>query len=240
MPAKRANRRQSKRHQRQPRPSPAPLSTPKEQPSRKSPSATPFEGPVWNALRQGARNVAGVRYQLAVTALLLAQSRRRVLPFVELVPEGYEDIDRPAPRPAAPHRAPPLGPGAHAAPPRRRRRVRRRRGGTGETGRPAWADGGARPGGLRSRVHGFRRPRDRTRARRSGGIAVGVTIWARAGGASGHGARRGVCAWRRRYQPTEARPSTPLPVPPINGLSRRCASTPNSNVTPSPPNAARL
>ena len=51
-------------------------------------------------------------------------------------------------------------------------------------------------------------------------------------------------AWRacprRRYQPTEARPSTPLSVPPINGLSRRCTSTPNSNFTPSPPNAARL
>ena len=44
-------------------------------------------------MRQGARNVAGVRYQLAVTALLLAESRRRALPFVELVPEGYEDID---------------------------------------------------------------------------------------------------------------------------------------------------
>lgn len=44
-------------------------------------------------MRQGARNVAGVRYQLAVTALLLADSRRRFLPFVELVPEGYEDID---------------------------------------------------------------------------------------------------------------------------------------------------
>ena len=37
--------------------------------------------------------MAGVRYQLAVTALLLAESRRRVLPFVELVPEGFEDID---------------------------------------------------------------------------------------------------------------------------------------------------
>ncbi len=47
-------------------------------------------------------------------------------------------------------------------------------------------------------------------------------------------------AWRHRYQPTEARPSTPLSVPPINGLSRRFASTPNSNFTPSPPNAARL
>ena len=44
-------------------------------------------------MRQGARNVAGVRYQLAVTALLLAESRGRALPFVELVPEGYEDID---------------------------------------------------------------------------------------------------------------------------------------------------
>lgn len=44
-------------------------------------------------MRQGARNVAGVRYQLAVTALLLAQSRGGALPFVEFVPEGYEDID---------------------------------------------------------------------------------------------------------------------------------------------------
>ena len=57
------------------------------------PSVAVFQGPLWNALRQGARNVAGVRYQLAVTALLLAESRRRVLPFVELVPEGFEDID---------------------------------------------------------------------------------------------------------------------------------------------------
>lgn len=52
---------------------------------------TPSE--LWGSLRQGARNVAGVRYQLAVTAHLLAESRAGVLPFVELVPEGYEDID---------------------------------------------------------------------------------------------------------------------------------------------------
>ena len=32
----------------------------------------------------------------------------------------------------------------------------------------------------------------------------------------------------RRYQPSEARPSTPLEVPPNIGLSRRCASTPRS------------
>ena len=54
---------------------------------------TAFDEEAWRRLRQGARNVAGVRYQLAVTALLLAESRRGILPFVELVPEGYEDID---------------------------------------------------------------------------------------------------------------------------------------------------
>jgi hypothetical protein len=48
---------------------------------------------LWDSLRQGARNVAGVRYQLAVTAYLLAESKSGALPFVELVPEGYEDID---------------------------------------------------------------------------------------------------------------------------------------------------
>ena len=53
----------------------------------------PFVGDAWDALRQGARNVAGVRYQLLVTAYLLAESRRGALPFVELVPEGLEDID---------------------------------------------------------------------------------------------------------------------------------------------------
>ena len=59
---------------------------------------------------------------------------------------------RRAPRPAAPHRAPQPGSGAHAGPPRRRRRVRRR----WETRRPAGGDGGANPGGLRSRAHGSR------------------------------------------------------------------------------------
>ena len=209
---------------------------------RHAPAATPRAvGPLAVPVIEPAFRAALVP-RVCVPPVLPLRRRAAARSTVRLPPvAGPTDGEhRPAPRPAAAHRAPPLGPGAHAAPPRRRRRVRRRRGGTGETDRPAWEDGGARPGGLRSRVHGFRRPRDRTRARRSGGIAVGVTIWARAGGASGHGARRGVCAWRRRYQPTEARPSTPLPVPPINGLSRRCASTPNSNVTPSPPNAARL
>ena len=56
-------------------------------------SQDPYSGDDWERLRQGARNVAGVRYQLWVTAFLLAESRRGVLPFVRLVPEGFEDID---------------------------------------------------------------------------------------------------------------------------------------------------
>ena len=93
MPTKRPTKPRSRSQRRGTRASPAPPSKPSAQPSRASPSAAPFEGEIWDALRQGARNVAGVRYQLAVTALLLAQSRAGVLPFVDLVPEGYEDID---------------------------------------------------------------------------------------------------------------------------------------------------
>ena len=121
-------------------------------------------------------------------------------------PAGPTDGEhRPAPRPAAAHRAPPRGSGAHAGPPRRRRRVRRRRGGTGETDRPAGADGGASPGELRSRVHGSRCPRDRTSARRAGQTAVGGKISARASvgapsRASGvHASPPGTCPAARRY-----------------------------------------
>lgn len=52
-----------------------------------------LDSALWAELRQGARNVAGVRYQLAVSAHLLAESRAGSLPFVDLVPEGLEDID---------------------------------------------------------------------------------------------------------------------------------------------------
>ena len=93
MSARRRTRRKPKSRQRRP---PAPPAARTQLPTPGSPesrSVTAFEGPLWNALRQGARNVAGVRYQLAITALLLADSSRRVLPFVELVPEGFEDID---------------------------------------------------------------------------------------------------------------------------------------------------
>jgi hypothetical protein len=43
--------------------------------------------------RAGARTVAGVTYQVAVTAHLLIVGRAQDLPIVEVVPEGAEDID---------------------------------------------------------------------------------------------------------------------------------------------------
>ena len=93
MSKKGKTRRPSRSKHRHAVPSPVATTARPKPVSRQSLTATPFEGPLWTALRQGARNVAGVRYQLAVTALLLAESRRRVLPFVELIPEGFEDID---------------------------------------------------------------------------------------------------------------------------------------------------
>src|SRR5690625_337048 len=44
-------------------------------------------------LSQGARYIAGVTWQIAVTAHLLLASRVGDLPFARLTPEGYEDID---------------------------------------------------------------------------------------------------------------------------------------------------
>ena len=49
-----------------------------------------------------------------------------------------------------------------------------------ETDRQAWEDGGARPGGRRSRAHGASRLRDRQRSKPSGRARVGVKISARA------------------------------------------------------------
>jgi hypothetical protein len=51
---------------------------------------------VWESLRQGARNVAGVTYQVAVTADLLVAGRADSPSFprvARVVPEGFEDID---------------------------------------------------------------------------------------------------------------------------------------------------
>jgi hypothetical protein len=48
---------------------------------------------LWLSLRQGARNVAGVRWQVAVSVHLLIAARAGRLPFVRLIPEGNEDLD---------------------------------------------------------------------------------------------------------------------------------------------------
>ncbi len=87
--------------------------------------------------------------------LTALRGRATVIPTVGLPPvAGPTDGEhRAAPRPAAPHRAPRHGSGHRPCTPRRLRRVRRRRGVTGETDRPAWAYGGARPGVQRSRAH---------------------------------------------------------------------------------------
>lgn len=54
-------------------------------------SVSPDE--LWLSLRQGARNVAGVRWQVAVSVHLLVATRAGQLPFVRLIPEGTEDLD---------------------------------------------------------------------------------------------------------------------------------------------------
>lgn len=43
--------------------------------------------------RQGARNVAGVTYQVAVSAHILVRGRAGGLPITSVTPEGMEDID---------------------------------------------------------------------------------------------------------------------------------------------------
>ena len=154
-------------------------------------------------------------------------------------PAGPTDGEhRPAPRPAAAHRAPPRGSGAHAGPPRRRRRVRRRRDGTGEIDRPAWEDGGASPGGLRSRAHGARRRRDRTRSRPSGRARVGVTRSAREGVASGHGGCRGDAAAGGapafRTQPLARPRSARSPVPSTSSASPIAPATGNAGTGSGP------
>ena len=87
------NKRNVRRSRRQPHADRAPRIRPPQTLGDRSPVAESLDSSQWDALRQGARNVAGVRYQLAVTALLLAESRRGELPFLQIVPEGIEDID---------------------------------------------------------------------------------------------------------------------------------------------------
>jgi hypothetical protein len=80
-----ANHGKSKRKERLVRSSSA--SPPKQ---RKDPPVDLDE--LWLRVRSGAANVAGVRYQLAVTVYLLAGARAS-LGITELSPEGLEDID---------------------------------------------------------------------------------------------------------------------------------------------------
>ncbi|RZU30546.1 hypothetical protein [Blastococcus saxobsidens] len=53
--------------------------------------------------RAGARNVAGVRYQLRLTAALLVRAAQGVFPATALTPEGLEDVDT-VPTPGAERR----------------------------------------------------------------------------------------------------------------------------------------
>ena len=48
---------------------------------------------LWADLRQGSRNVAGVTWQVNVCAYLLVAGLAGDLPFVEVTPEGFEDVD---------------------------------------------------------------------------------------------------------------------------------------------------
>lgn len=47
----------------------------------------------WSKLRQGARNVAGVSWQIEVTTYLLVMGRVGLLNFRHFTPEGIEDVD---------------------------------------------------------------------------------------------------------------------------------------------------
>lgn len=60
-----------------------------------APKTDPSLGPdeAWSKLRQGARNVAGVSWQIEVTTYLLAMGRAGFLKFRHFTPEGIEDVD---------------------------------------------------------------------------------------------------------------------------------------------------
>jgi hypothetical protein len=51
------------------------------------------EEALWETLRQGARNVAGVSFQIAVAVFVLTCGRAEELPYTQITPEGLEDVD---------------------------------------------------------------------------------------------------------------------------------------------------
>ncbi len=55
--------------------------------------ATPSTALDQNWSRAGAHNIAGVSFQVAVTAKLLLDGQTDKLPLTRVTPEGYEDID---------------------------------------------------------------------------------------------------------------------------------------------------
>ena len=55
------------------------------------PNPTSKTSSLWS--RQGARNIAGVTYQVAVSAYLLVLGRAGKLPIISVTPEGMEDVD---------------------------------------------------------------------------------------------------------------------------------------------------
>lgn len=58
-----------------------------------TPQRVPTLDELWTRTRQGARNVAGVRFQTAVAAYLLAGAATESEVVVQVKPEGLEDID---------------------------------------------------------------------------------------------------------------------------------------------------
>ena len=66
--------------------------TPRQRPARLSRSA-PSNANQQEWSRAGARNIAGVSFQVAITASLLLEGRAGELSLTRVTPEGYEDID---------------------------------------------------------------------------------------------------------------------------------------------------
>ncbi len=61
---------------------------------------TPSDQPpdeLWRRRRAGARNIAGVRYQLRLTVAVLVRAAQGQFPATAVIPEGLEDIDTVAP-----------------------------------------------------------------------------------------------------------------------------------------------
>lgn len=73
----------------------------KRKPQRLTRTRTPSNkqpDDLWRLRRAGARNIAGVRYQLRLTLAVLVRAAHSEFPATALIPEGLEDIDTVPPR----------------------------------------------------------------------------------------------------------------------------------------------